>query len=173
MPELINNTLYVMTPGSSLHLDVDAVRVYHPETGAIRLPLVRIDHVVAFGGVTVSDDFMHRCAADQRSVTWVSGNGRFHARVIGPQGGNPLLRLAQHDAHRDEQRRVAISRAFVAASSTTLVRSSSAPPPTPPAPHRSCFAKRPPPSRNLFRIWPKPTTATSSSASKGKQPNAT
>jgi CRISP-associated protein Cas1 len=114
MPEIINNTLYVMTPGSSLHLDVDAVRVYHPEAGAKRLPLVRIDHVVAFGGVTVSDDFMHRCAADQRSITWVSGNGRFRARVIGPQGGNPLLRLAQHDAHRDVERRLAVARAFVA-----------------------------------------------------------
>jgi CRISP-associated protein Cas1 len=114
MPELINNTLYVLTPGSSLHLDVDAVRVYHPETGAKRLPLVRIDHVVALGGVTVTDDFMHRCAADQRSITWVSGNGRFRARVIGPQGGNPMLRLAQHDAHRDQNRHLAVARAFVA-----------------------------------------------------------
>ncbi|MEV0569284.1 type I-C CRISPR-associated endonuclease Cas1c [Dactylosporangium sp. NPDC050588] len=114
MPELIKNTLYVMTPGSSVHLDADAVRVYHPDNGAKRLPLIRIDHVVAFGGVTVTDDFLHRCAADQRSVTWLSGNGRFRARVIGPQGGNPLLRVAQHDALRDHERRLDIARGFVA-----------------------------------------------------------
>jgi CRISPR-associated protein Cas1 len=102
-----------MTPGSSLHLDTDAVRVFHPENGAKRLPLVRIDHVVPFGGVTVTDDFMHRCAAHQRSVTWLSGNGRFRARVIGPQAGNPLLRVAQHDALRDN-RRIDVARAFVA-----------------------------------------------------------
>jgi CRISPR-associated protein Cas1 len=114
MPEIIKNTLYVMTPGSSLHLDNDAVRVFHPDNGAKRLPLVRIDHVVAFGGVTVTDDFMHRCAADQRSVTWLSGNGRFRARVIGPQAGNPLLRVAQHDALRDSRRRLDVARAFVA-----------------------------------------------------------
>ena len=114
MPELIKNTLYVMTPGSSLHLDNDAVRVFHPDNGAKRLPLIRIDHVVAFGGVTVSDDFVHRCAADQRSVTWLSSNGRFRARVIGPQAGNPLLRVAQHDVLRDTPRRLDVARAFVA-----------------------------------------------------------
>ncbi|GAA4260042.1 type I-C CRISPR-associated endonuclease Cas1c [Dactylosporangium darangshiense] len=114
MPELIKNTLYVMTPGSSIHFDTDAVRIYHPDNGAKRLPLVRIDHVVAFGGVTVTDDFLHRCAADQRSVTWLSGNGRFRACVIGPQGGNPLLRVAQHDALRDQGRRLDIARTIVA-----------------------------------------------------------
>ncbi|NMO56068.1 type I-C CRISPR-associated endonuclease Cas1 [Actinoplanes sp. TBRC 11911] len=110
----MKNTLYVMTPGSSLHLDNDAVRVYHPETGPKRLPLIRIDHVVAFGGVSITDDFLHRCAADQRTVTWLSGNGRFRARIVGPQAGNPLLRVAQHDALRDQDRRLAICRTIVA-----------------------------------------------------------
>lgn len=114
MPEIINNTLYVLTPGTSLHLDNDAVRVYHPDNGATRLPLIRIDHVVAFGGVTITDDLMHRCAGDHRSVTWLSGNGRFRARLVGPQAGNPLLRLAQHDAHRDHHHRLDIARTFVA-----------------------------------------------------------
>jgi CRISPR-associated protein Cas1 len=114
MTEIINNTLYIVTPGSSLHLDHDAVRVHHPDTGAKRLPLVRIDHVVAFAGVTVTDELMLRCAADRRSVTWLSGNGRFRGRIVGPQGGNPLLRVAQHDAHRDQHRRLAIAKAIVA-----------------------------------------------------------
>ena len=114
MPEIIKNTLYVMTPGSSVHLDNDAVRVFHPETGPKRLPLIRIDHVVAFGGVTITDDFLHRCAADQRTVTWLPSNGRFRARVIGPQAGNPLLRVAQHDALRDPARRIGTCRAIVA-----------------------------------------------------------
>lgn len=114
MAEVINNTLYAMTAGSSLHLDHDAVRIYHPEREARRLPLIRIDHVVAFGGVTITDDLMLRCAADQRSVTWLSGNGRFKGRIIGPQGGNPLLRVAQHDALRDSERRIGIARTIVA-----------------------------------------------------------
>lgn len=115
MTEIINNTLYALTAGTSLHLDHDAVRVYHPDDDATkRLPLVRIDHIVAFGGVTVTDELMHRCTADRRSVTWLSSNGRFKTRAIGPQGGNPLLRIAQHDTLRDQSRRVAIARNVVA-----------------------------------------------------------
>lgn len=109
------NTLYANTPGTSLHLDGDAVRIYHPDQPGRRLlPLVRIDHIVAFGGVTITDDLMQRCARDKRSVSWLSGSGRFLARVVGPQGGNPRLRVAQHDHYRDDARRLEIASRFVA-----------------------------------------------------------
>jgi CRISPR-associated protein Cas1 len=42
------NTLYVQTPGTSLHLDGDTIRVVHPDRlGRKILPLARIDHLVA------------------------------------------------------------------------------------------------------------------------------
>lgn len=114
MAEIISNTLYATTPGTSLHLEVDALRIYHPDTGARRLPLIRVDHIVAFAGVTVTDELLHRCATDQRSVTWLTGSGRFRARIIGPQGGNPLLRIAQHDALRNHPQRLSIASRLVA-----------------------------------------------------------
>lgn len=106
MTELLN-TLYVQTPGTSLHLDGDTVRVYHPEqTGRRLLPLVRIDHFVVFGGVTVTDDLIMRCADDGRSISWLTSNGRFRVRTVGPTTGNPLLRQAQYRAaDADEHRR--------------------------------------------------------------------
>ena len=108
-------TLYVTTPGTSLHLDGDTVRVVHPDRpGRHLLPLVRLDHIVAWNGVTASPDLLHRCAADGRSLTWVSRNGRFLARVNGGQTGNPLLRLAQYRAYDTSTRRLAIARAIVA-----------------------------------------------------------
>lgn len=115
MVELLN-TLYATTPGTSLHLDGDAVRIWHPDNdkGRRLLPLTRIDHIVVFGGVTVTDDLMQRCAADRRSVTWLTGNSRFRARVDGPAGGNPHLRIAQHDHHRDPARRLTLAKAFIA-----------------------------------------------------------
>lgn len=114
MTELLN-TLYVTTPGISLHLDGDALRIAHPERpGRHLVPLVRVDHLVAWNGVDVSDDLLHRCAADGRSVTWLTRNGRFLARVSGPQTGNPLLRLAQYRAYDDPSRRLTISAVFVA-----------------------------------------------------------
>lgn len=114
MTELLN-TLYVTTAGTSLHLDGDALRVVHPERpGRHLIPLVRIDHIVAWNGVDLSDDLLHRCAADGRSVTWVTRNGRFLGRVSGPQTGNPLLRLAQFRAYEHPERRIGLARAIVA-----------------------------------------------------------
>jgi CRISPR-associated protein Cas1 len=110
------NTLYATTPGMSLHLDGNAVRIAHPERpGRHLLPLSRLDHIVAWNGVSLTDDLLHRCAADGRSVTWLTRNGRFLARVSGPQSGNPRIRLAQYRAHDDPHRRLTLAKTLVAA----------------------------------------------------------
>ncbi|SES36482.1 type I-C CRISPR-associated endonuclease Cas1c [Actinokineospora terrae] len=114
MTELLR-TLYATTPGTSLHLDGDTVRVVHPERpGRHLLPLVRLDHIVAWNGVTLTDDLLHRCAADNRSVTWITRNGRFLARTSGPTTGNPHLRMAQYRAHDNAEHRLRIAKSFVA-----------------------------------------------------------
>ncbi|WP_326635904.1 type I-C CRISPR-associated endonuclease Cas1c [Streptosporangium sp. NBC_01755] len=114
MTELLN-TLYVQTPGSSLHLENDTLRVVHPDQpGRKILPLARIDHLVLFGGVTITDDLLLRCADDRRSISWLTGFGRFRARVCGPTAGNPLLRRSQHRAHDDEAWRLSIAQRMVA-----------------------------------------------------------
>ncbi|WP_028932047.1 CRISPR-associated endonuclease Cas1 [Pseudonocardia asaccharolytica] len=110
MTELLS-TLYATTPGTSLHLDGDAVRLAHPQRrGRHLIPLVRIDHIVAWNGVDLTDDLLHRCAADGRSVTWLTRNGRFLGRVSGPQTGNPMLRLAQFRGYEDPERRLALGK---------------------------------------------------------------
>jgi CRISP-associated protein Cas1 len=109
------NTLYVQTPGTSLHLDGNTIRVVHPDRpGRKILPLARIDHLVLFSGVTATDELLLRCADDRRTVSWLTGFGRFRARLCGPTAGNPLLRHAQHQAHSDPQRRLAIAQRMVA-----------------------------------------------------------
>ncbi|WP_067665895.1 type I-C CRISPR-associated endonuclease Cas1c [Nocardia miyunensis] len=114
MTELLK-TLYVTTPGTSLHLDGDAMRVYHPDkSGRHLLPLFRINDIVAFNGVTLTDALLHRCAADGRTVTWVTRNGKFLARVAGPLHGNPHLRLQQVRAHDDPDRRLTLAKSMVA-----------------------------------------------------------
>jgi CRISPR-associated protein Cas1 len=114
MTEVLS-TLFATTPGTSLRLDGDALRVVHPDQPGRRLvPLIRVDHIVAWNGVNLTDDLLHRCAADGRSVTWVTRNGRFLGRVIGPQTGNPALRLAQFRAYEDPERRLQVARSVVA-----------------------------------------------------------
>ena len=95
MFELLN-TLYVLTPGASLHLDHDAVRVVIEGETHLRAPLVRLNSIVTFGSVAVSPSLIHRCADDGRTISFMSGIGRFKARLEGPVRGNVLLRRAQH-----------------------------------------------------------------------------
>lgn len=93
----------------------ELLNTLYERPGRHLLPLTRLDHIVVWNGVDVSDDLIHRCAADGRSLTWVTCNGRFLARVGGPQTGNPLLRLAQYRAYDDPQNRLALARTIVAA----------------------------------------------------------
>lgn len=114
MTELLR-TLFATTPGTSLHLDGDALRIAHPDKpGRHLLPLIRLDHIVAWNGVSLTDDLVHRCAADGRSITWVTRNGRFLARTSGPHTGNPHLRLAQVRTHDNPEARLTLAKTFVA-----------------------------------------------------------
>ncbi|SFO06610.1 CRISPR-associated endonuclease Cas1 [Amycolatopsis rubida] len=114
MTELLR-TLFVTTPGTSLHLEGDTVRIFHPQRpGRHVLPLVRIEGLVVWKGVEVTNDLLLRCSADNRTVTWFSRNGRFLGRVGGNQLGNPALRLEQVRAHDDPERRLGIARSVVA-----------------------------------------------------------
>jgi CRISPR-associated protein Cas1 len=114
MTELLN-TLYVQTQGAGLYLDHDAVRVAAPgQQGRQSLPLRRLDSIIAYGHVSVSAELLTRCAEDGRPVVWMTRSGRFLARVEGPVHGNVLLRHAQHLAHADPPRRLAIARSCVA-----------------------------------------------------------
>lgn len=114
MTELLN-TLYVQTQGAGLYLDHDAVKLTAPESpGHQRLPLRRLESIIAIGHIAISSDLLTRCAEDGRPVVWMSRSGRFLARVDGEVHGNVLLRHAQHLAHADQPRRLEIARCCVA-----------------------------------------------------------
>lgn len=109
------STLYVQTQGTSLYLDGEAIRVFLPEDSTRRvLPLKRYDALVVYGHVTLSTDLITQCAQEGRAITWMTRGGRFIARLDGPQRGNILLRHAQHKAHADPAKRLAIARPIVA-----------------------------------------------------------
>lgn len=113
MFELLN-TLYVLTPGASLHLEHDAVRVVIERETRLRAPLLRLDSIVTFGRIAVSPLLIHRCADDGRAIVFMSGNGRFKARLVGPVRGNVLLRRSQHLALDTDGWPSRLARQFVA-----------------------------------------------------------
>ena len=113
MHELLN-VLYIQLQGTVLHLDHDTVRVEHERETKLRVPLLRLSGIVAFGQVTITPFLIQRCAEDGRSLVWLGPNGRFKARVEGQTRGNVLLRRAQHLALSDEERTTSIARQIVA-----------------------------------------------------------
>lgn len=114
MTELLN-TLYIQTPGASLHLDHDTVRVVIPDNPQRHvLPLRRLESIVVMGNIQISSQLMSRCAEDGRPIVWMSGGGRFLNRTDGPTRGNVLLRHAQHLAHAEPSARLRIAQACIA-----------------------------------------------------------
>jgi len=110
----LQNTLYVTTQGAVLRLEHDTVRVIVDDETLARLPLVRLEAILAFGRVTVTTPLIHRCAEDGRSVAWLTAHGRFRARLTGGTLGNVLLRRAQHKALDDPDCTLALARQCVA-----------------------------------------------------------
>ena len=104
------NTLYVLTPESYLYVRNGAIAVKVGGEERCSVPAQTIDSVVCFGVNTVSTPFLGFCAEQGITVSFISGTGRFLARVCGPVSGNVLLRKAQYKSLED------------AAFSTRLVR---------------------------------------------------
>jgi len=108
------NTLFVMTQGSYLHLERETLKLDVEKKTKLRVPMHHIGGIVLFGNVMVSPFAMHRCAEDGRSVVMLSKQGRFKARLEGPQSGNVLLRRAQHQLLDDDARSLELIRSVLA-----------------------------------------------------------
>lgn len=90
------NTVYVTTEGAWLRKDgANLVMEVDNEIRA-RLPVHMLEGLVCFGRVLVSPPLLGYCAEQGISVSYLSPNGRFLARVEGPVSGNVLLRREQY-----------------------------------------------------------------------------
>jgi CRISP-associated protein Cas1 len=107
------NTLYVQTQGSYLRLDHETLVVEAPEQDNFQIPLHHLSGMVLFGNVMVTPFLLHKCAEDQRNVTWFSTNGRFKARLVGPTSGNILLRRSQFETLGNISQTLALAQSFV------------------------------------------------------------
>lgn len=81
----------------------------------LKLPIHTIQGIVCFGQVSMSPPLMGLCAERQVSVSFLSRNGRFWARVEGPVSGNVLLRREQYRWADSEEKAIQIARAVVIA----------------------------------------------------------
>ncbi|MFV2065651.1 MAG: type I-C CRISPR-associated endonuclease Cas1c [Pirellulales bacterium] len=109
------NTLFVMTDGSYLVKDGQAVAVRVEKKTRLRVPLLNLDGIVCFGRVGCSPPLMAACAESGVTISFMSVYGRFRAAVVGFSPGNVLLRRQQYRQADCPSASVAIARNMVAA----------------------------------------------------------
>lgn len=109
------NTIYVTTTEAWLRKDGANIVVEVEGVERGRAPLHLLDGVVSFGRAGASPALLAACAESGITVSYLTPEGRFLARVEGPRTGNVLLRRAQFRAADDVARATPIVRNIVAA----------------------------------------------------------
>ncbi len=110
----MGNTLYVTSQGTWLSKEGDCVVVEREAGAKTRVPLSAVDGIVCFGRVSMSPFLLGHAAEMGVTISHLTENGRFLARVEGPVSGNVRLRRAQYRAADDPLASAAIVRSVVA-----------------------------------------------------------
>lgn len=107
------NTLYVTSGNRYLSLDGENVVVLEEQKEIGRVPLHNLQAIVTFGYTGASPALMGTCAQRNIDLTFMSGNGRFLARITGETKGNVTLRKQQYRISEDKEKSVRIARNFI------------------------------------------------------------
>lgn len=94
----LGNTLYVTRENTYLSLDGENIVILQGQQELMRVPLLNLEGVVAFGYTGASPALMGACAKRGVALSFFTQSGRFLARVSGEERGNVVLRKAQYRA---------------------------------------------------------------------------
>ena len=107
------NTLYVTSPNRYLALEGENVVVFEEQQEIGRVPLHNLDSIITFGYTGASPALMGACAQRNIDLTFMSGHGRFLARITGEVNGNVILRKQQYRVSESKEERLKIAKNFV------------------------------------------------------------
>jgi len=108
------NTLYATTDGAWLHKDGANIVMEVENEVRARLPVHMLESLVCIGRVAVSPQLLGFCSEQGITISYLTAQGRFLARVEGPVSGNVLLRREQYRRSDDPARCAAIVRNVLA-----------------------------------------------------------
>lgn len=108
------NTLYVTSPNRYLSLDGENVVILEKDQEIARIPLHNLEAIVTFGYTGASPALMGACAQRHIDLSFLSGSGRFIARVTGETYGNVTLRKEQYRRSENKQESIRIARNMIA-----------------------------------------------------------
>ena len=107
------NTLYVTGKNRYLSLDGENVVISEKQEEIGRIPLHNLQGIVTFGYTGASPALMGVCAERNIELTFMSGNGRFLARVTGEVKGNVILRKQQYRISENPYESIRYARNFI------------------------------------------------------------
>ncbi|MBP2240980.1 CRISPR-associated protein Cas1 [Cytobacillus eiseniae] len=107
------NTLFITQSDVYLSLDGDNIVLLKDQEKLGRLPLHNLESIVSFGYTGASPALMGYCAERNISLLFLTGSGRFLARVIGQSRGNVTLRKKQYRISDNEKMSAEIARNFI------------------------------------------------------------
>lgn len=111
-----DNTLYVTTQGAYIARRNETLLVRAEKQTLFQCPAHNLAGVICFGNVSLSPFAMGLCGENGVAISFLTENGRFLGRFVGPVSGNVLLRRAQYRAADDvEQAARQIAAAMIAA----------------------------------------------------------
>ena len=114
MPQLLKNTLYLLSPGLYLHRDHLALRIEENKLLKLSLPIHNVESILIFGNTMVSPSAMRLCWENQVPISFLTEYGRFEARVEGLPQGSVLLRRRQHQTADSKEDSLHIARSMIA-----------------------------------------------------------
>ncbi len=115
MAQTLQNTLYLLTPGLSVHRDGLALRIEQEHQLKLSLPVHNLESVFVFGAdIYLSPAVLRLCWEHGAAVCFFTDWGRLEARLEGVPRGSVMLRRAQHRAADTLATTASLARAFVA-----------------------------------------------------------
>lgn len=105
--------LYVVEQGASLHRQGETLAVVREGEALARVPLSRLEQVVVFGNARLTTPAMETLLRRGVDTVFLTVDGRYYGRLVGPESRFGELRLRQMEAAREPGRRLAVARRFV------------------------------------------------------------
>ncbi len=111
---IIQNTLYLTTPGAAVVKDHLTLRVEIEKETRLIVPIHHLESICAFGRVVVTPPAMSLCWDHQVAIHYHTENGYLLAQVLGSGDTRYLLRRAQYSTADSPKGAAHIARQFVA-----------------------------------------------------------
>lgn len=111
---VIQNTLYLTTPGTVVVRDHLTLRVEIAKEVRLTVPIHHLESICAFGRVVVTPPAMALCWNRQVAIHYHTEDGYLLAQVLGSGDTRYLLRRAQYAAADSAESATRIARQFVA-----------------------------------------------------------